>query len=149
MPDQSTRDELRSDARNLLAALSGICSDDDLRQAKDLVKRLRDASEYELMARLAEAISRRDPKDARNRRLYAQVLIDTGKATAAIDVLQVLARRLPDTDPEYAEARGLMGRAYKQIFIDARDKSGAHARDALKKAIESYRDPYERNSRNV
>jgi S1-C subfamily serine protease len=149
MPDQSTRDELRSDARNSLAALSGICSDDDLRQAKDLVKRLRDASEYELMARLAEAISRRDPKDARNRRLYAQVLIDTGKATAAIDVLQVLARRLPDTDPEYAEARGLMGRAYKQIFIDARDKSGAHARDALKKAIESYRDPYERDSRNV
>ena len=66
-------------------------------------RQLRDCSEFELMAGLAEAISRRDPKDARNRRLYAQALIEAGKATAAIDLLQPLARRLPKTDAEYAE----------------------------------------------
>jgi len=145
----SPNDALRGEARSALAALGGICSDEELRQAKEVVRRLRDASEFELMARLAEAVSRRDPKDARNRRLYSQALIEGGRATAAIDVLQALARRLADTDPEQAEARGLMGRAYKQIFIDARDKTAAHARDALKKAIECYRDPYERDQRNV
>jgi len=149
MADPSALDALRADARSALAALGGICSDEELRQAKELVCRLRDCSEYELMARLVEAVSRRDPKDARNRRLYAQVLIETGKVTAAIDLLQVLARRLEDTDPEFTEARGLMGRAYKQIFVDTRDKAAAHARDALKKAIECYREPYERDRRNV
>jgi hypothetical protein len=95
------------------------------------------------MGQLAEAVSRRDPKDATNRRLYAQYLIDTGKATAAIDLLQTLARRLEQDDPEWAEACGLLGRAWKQIYFDAGDRSDAVARDALKKAIAAYREPFE------
>ena len=91
--------------------------------AKALVEELRNARDYERMGQLAEAVSRRDPKDAKNRRLYAQYLIDTGKATAAVDLLQPLARRLPKDHPEFAEATGLLGRAYKQIFFDAGDKT--------------------------
>ena len=105
--------ERRADPRTSCAAARVACSqpcaefssDEELLEAKRLVGQLRDCSEFELMAGLAEAISRRDPKDARNRRLYAQALIEAGKATAAIDLLQVLARRLAETDPEYAEVR--------------------------------------------
>jgi tetratricopeptide (TPR) repeat protein len=142
-------DEVREQAREALDTLRGLCRDEDVQAAKALVESLRNHREYGLMGQLAEAVSRRDPKDAKNRRLYAQYLIDTGKATAAIDLLQPLARRLPREDPEFAEATGLLGRAYKQIFFDARDKASAAAREALKKAIVAYRDPYEEDCNNT
>ena len=118
--------------------------------AKDLVEALRNALLYEEMGKLAEAVSRRDPKDARNRRLYGQYLINTGKATAAIDLLTPLAQRLPKDDPEFAEAMGLIGRANKQIFFDAGDKADASAHAALGQAVAAYRVPFEQSpSRNT
>lgn len=149
MSGEASIDDVRARAGKALAALRGDCRDEDLREARQLVEALRNQRDYELMGSLAEAVSRHDPKDAKNRRLYAQYLIDTGKATAAIDVLQPLARRLRKDDPEYAEATGLLGRAYKQIFFDAGDKTSAGAREALKKAIEVYRAPYQRDARNT
>ncbi len=134
-----------------LKCLAGICEDEDLANAKDLVEALRNALLYEEMGMLAEAVSRRDPKDAREiARLYGQYLINTGKATAAIDLLTPLAQRLPKDDPEFAEAMGLIGRANKQIFFDAGDKADASAHAALEQAIAAYRLPFELSpSRNT
>jgi tetratricopeptide (TPR) repeat protein len=142
-------DSLRDRAASALRNLAGLASDEQVNEAKALVESLRDHREYELMGKLAEAVSRRDPKDPKNRRLYAQYLIDTGKATAAIDLLRPVAQRLPKDHPEHAEATGLLGRAYKQIFFDAGDKTSAGAREALKSAIESYRKPFEENVNNT
>ena len=138
-----SKDELLAKAQEALKLLAGICDDEDLAEAKDLVEALRDGALYETMGALAEAVSRRDPKDARNRRLYGQYLINTGKATAAIDLLTPLAQRLPKDDPEFAEAMGLIGRANKQIFFDAGDKADPSARAALEQAIAAYRIPFE------
>jgi hypothetical protein len=143
MANEKTLDELRERARSSIKRLGGLCEDTDLATAKRLVEELRNARDYETMGQLAEAVSRRDPKDPRNRRLYAQYLIDTGKTTAAIDLLTRLAERLPAKHPEFAEATGLLGRAYKQIFFDAGDKTSPGAREALKQAIAAYRGPYE------
>jgi hypothetical protein len=136
-------DRLRERAAKALSTLRGSFSSELLSEAKDLVEDLRNVREYETMGRLAEAVSRVAPRDARNRRLYAQYLIEAGKATAAIDLLRPLAQRLPKSDPEFGEATGLLGRAYKQIFYDADDKTSASAREALKHAIAAYRAPYE------
>jgi tetratricopeptide (TPR) repeat protein len=136
-------DQLRERAEAALGKLRGLSDDGDLSAAKALVEDLRNAREYDRMGRLAEAVSRQDPKDAKNRRLYAQYLIETGKATAAVDVLLPLARRLPKDNPEFAEATGLLGRAYKQVFFDAGDKTSPGAREALKQAIAAYRKPFE------
>jgi len=149
MDSPPTLDELKGKAEESLRGLAGLCTDDDISAAKDLVEELRNVREYEAMGRLAEAVSRRDPKDPRNRRLYAQYLIDTGKATAAIDLLRPLARRLPKDHQEFAEATGLLGRAYKQIFFDAGDKASIGAREALKEAIAAYRKPFEANPANT
>jgi hypothetical protein len=138
-----SQDELRAKAQAALKRLAGICEDEDLANAKDLVEALRNAVLYEEMGKLAEAVSRRDLKDARNRRLYGQYLINTGKATAAIDLLTPLAQCLPKDDPEFAEAMGLIGRANKQIFFDAGDKAEPSARAALERAIAAYRIPFE------
>ena len=138
-----SQEELRAKAEMALKCLAGICEDEDLASAKDLVEALRDEALYEEMGALAEAVSRRDPKDARNRRLYGQYLINTGKATAAVDLLTPIAQRLPKDDPEFAEAMGLIGRANKQIFFDAEDKAEPSARVALEQAIAAYRIPFE------
>jgi tetratricopeptide (TPR) repeat protein len=149
MDDDARFDEVREQARKMLASLRGFGTDDDVDTAKTLVESLRNQRDYDLMGQLAEAVSRRDPKDAKNRRLYAQYLIDTGKATAAIDLLQPLARRLSEKHPEFGEVTGLLGRAYKQIFFDAGDKASPDAREALKKAIATYRGPYEADHKNT
>jgi tetratricopeptide (TPR) repeat protein len=141
--------ELRDAANRALDQLAGLNADVALTDAKQLVEDLRNARQYEPMARVAEAISRIDPKDAKNRRLYAQSLIETGKASVAIDVLQALVRRLPKAHPESVEALGLLGRANKQMFFDARDKASVGARQSLKQAIAAYRKPFEENPSNT
>ena len=142
------RDAAREQAEQVLAELRGLSSD-PLARAKALVETLRNLREYELMGQLAEAISRRDPKDARNRRFYAQYLIETGKATAAVDMLQTAAKRISKDDPEFPELAGLLGRAHKQMFFDAGDKTSPAAREALKNAITAYAQPYQANPANT
>ncbi len=74
------------------------------------------------------------------RRFYAQALIDRDSIPLAIDVLGQLKVALkatapPDdpehkSHPEYAEAQGLLGRCYKQTYIDNVDAVPAERRDA-------------------
>ncbi|HZA33441.1 MAG TPA: hypothetical protein VE505_00870, partial [Vicinamibacterales bacterium] len=64
---------LRGRARDALKQLAGV-TPENLAEAKRLVEELRNAREYEGMGQLAEAVSRQDPDDPRNRRLYAQYL---------------------------------------------------------------------------
>jgi len=141
--DVSAIDKLRASARDSVKKLSRICEDDDIVEAKKLVEELRNVAAYDEMGQLAEAVSRRDPKDAKNRRLYAQYLINTGKATAAIDLLTPLKESLAKDDPEFAEAMGLIGRANKQIFFDAGDKAQTSAQEALAQSVAAYRVPFE------
>jgi hypothetical protein len=136
------REKLRDDAQRAIETLRDRWDDDDLGKAKTLVDRLRKTRDFDVMADLAEAVSRTDPDDLRNRRLYAQSLIETGKATAAVDVLKALSGRLAPDGKEFFEAQGSLGRAYKQIFMDARDKSRQEVRNALQQAIEAYAGPY-------
>lgn len=149
MSNDASLTELQARASRVLDQLAGLAASAVIDAARRLVAELRDGREYELVARVAEAVSRIDPTDAKNRRLYAQALIETGNATAAIDMLQALTRRLPAADPEQAEATGLLGRAYKQIFFEARDKTTPGARHALQEAIAAYRKPYEENPGNT
>ncbi len=149
MTDSLSVTQLRVLANRTLDQLSGLNANAAVDDAGRLVETLRNAREYEAMIRVAEAVSRIDPKGAKNRRLYAQALIETGKATVAIDVLQALTRRLPKNHPELIEATGLLGRAYKQIFFDARDKATPGARQALKQAIAAYRKPFEDDTANT
>jgi hypothetical protein len=142
-------DALRAQAGASLARLSGLAGDADLDEAAQRVRALSKARLFPLTAELAEAVGRQRPRDAVTRCLYAQALIELGHVTAAIDVLKPLAARLPQGDSSRAEAIGLLGRAHKQIFFDAGDKTSANARKALKQAIEVYRGPFEENAANT
>jgi len=80
---------------------------------------LRRKAYFGQMERVAEALLFTDQDDVQIRRQYAQALIDQGKLTAAVYVLESLAERTERVDPnENAEARGLLGRVYKQLYIN-------------------------------
>lgn len=144
MPDREDDvAKLRQQAQEMVGRLLKSVDDDTIRSGIGLVDELRRSRQFSEMTKLAEVVSRNAPKDARTRRLYAQGLIESGKLTAAADVLSGLARRLPKTDAEWAEAKGLQGRVNKQLFIEAGDTTAAPAREALKAAIAAYRAPFE------
>jgi len=70
---------------------------------------LRRKAYFGQMERVAEALLFTDQDDVEIRRQYAQALIDQGKLTAAVYVLESLAERTERVDPnENAEARGLL-----------------------------------------
>lgn len=142
-------DALRGQADALRARLAAGATDAELAAARALLTALRNARQYDALAQLAEWLSRATPDDAHVRRLYAQALIEQGLLTAAIDVLQPLAARLAAGDPEQAEATGLLGRAFKQVFFDTQDKGGGLAHGALARAIGIYRGAWEADARNT
>ena len=113
-----------------------------LAQASVMLLALRNRRDFSRLATLAEAVRRLDPDDATNQRLYGQALIETGHASVAITLLLALQQSLPVGHPEAAEAQGLLGRAHKQIFFDARDQSSPAARRVLAAAISAYQTPY-------
>lgn len=142
-------DALRAQTAQALERLRGLATDAQLHAARELAPALCKARLFNELGLLTEAIGRWLPRDAQMRRLYGQALIEQGYVTAAIDVLKALAARLKPSDPEHAEATGLLGRAWKQIFFDAGDKTADAPREALKQAIAIYRKPYEDNAANT
>ena len=56
-------------------------------------------------------------------------------------------RRAADDPAEYSEARGLIGRANNQIYVDARGRPSDMARRALRQAIACYREVYDGDPR--
>lgn len=101
--------------------------------------RLREARDYAAMLPLAEQIARVAPHDHAARRLQAHALIETGQPSVAIDVLVALRDRLPAAHPEAVEAGGLLGRAWKDISLEATDPAGVVAAEALQRSFASYR----------
>jgi len=112
-------------------------------QADRLLLELRNARQYKLLLQLVEAVLRRFPRDARARRLQAQAHLELGQVRLAIDQLRPLASRLKPGHPERMEASGLLGRAYKQLFFEAKDRSSTDALAALKHAIAVYAKTFE------
>src|SRR5688500_7663197 len=115
----------------------------------ELLKPLRDCRDFGRLGELAEALSRLNPKNARVRVAYAQSLIETGRASAAIDVLRS-ALQLPGIHTSVTdELWGFIGRANKQIYMDAVDRATDAARSCINDAVEGYRIPFDRDPDNV
>jgi V8-like Glu-specific endopeptidase len=111
---------------------------------KKILSALRNKRFFHLMECVADAAVQSGQSDPHVRRQYAQGLIDQGSITAALNVLTVLAMDTSSTGElknpsENAEARGLIGRAYKQAYVNAANKS---RRAHLERAIQAYFEVY-------
>jgi hypothetical protein len=130
--------------RELIAHLEQRPADDPYPtgEAKAVLKLLRSKRWFDLMQNVAEALIGKVENSLQIRRQYAQSLIDQGVMP---DALAVLDELIPDTaadPPENAEARGLKGRVYKQLYINARNPASALNRKNLERALTAYLEVY-------
>ncbi len=111
--------------------------------AKKLLSTLRKRRFFEQIERLADALIQTGAGSNTVRRLYVQALLDLGHFTAALLVLERLIADTEGTDPvENAEARGLMGRAYKQLYVNAIAPTVNRNQKWLDQAAMAYYGPY-------
>jgi hypothetical protein len=85
--------------------------------AKAILRTLRSHRHFTLLQQVADAFIRSGLDDPTIRRQYAQALLDHGNLVAAEAVLRTLVADTKGQGNEHDEARGLLGRAYKQMYL--------------------------------
>jgi len=111
---------------------------------------LRNKRLYPLMQKLGDCFIQLGLQTCKIRCQYAQALIDQGIYAAALGILQQLETETrPDTNPaaaeENSEAVGLIGRIYKQQYVNANRPADARIAELMKQAIDHYRQAYVRD----
>jgi hypothetical protein len=114
-------------------------------EAAALLLSLRDLREFDRLCALADLVCRLRKDNAKARRLYAQGLIETGRLAAAADMLEAAKQRYGEGHAEYAEFEGLLGRAYKQLFMDTVDPQDTWASCFIKRSFAEYSAAYARD----
>jgi len=133
--------------RDLCAALVIHLGHDEtpypVRQARRILRTLRGKRYFRDLREVADAFLQAGATDATIRRQYAQALLDQGILTAAVAVLEDLLADPGGSASERGEARGLLGRAYKQMYLRTSPTPGARGRLIVERAMAEYRRVYE------
>ncbi|MFN2440040.1 MAG: tetratricopeptide repeat-containing protein, partial [Chitinophagaceae bacterium] len=117
-------------------------------EAEKILHHLRHKRLFGLMQKIADALIQTGGDSFRIRRQYAQSLIDTENYTAALAILNQLmedtknAGTDKNAEKEYRESQGLIGRIYKQLYINAGATAKPYSVEHLKKSIEAYYQVY-------
>lgn len=118
------------------------CPDHD---AVAILGALRRKRRFTLLARTAEAFVVTGHDAPRVRRQYAQALIDQDLLLAAEPQLTALTSTLVEGHRELAEAHGLLGRIYKQRYVNAAAPRSRYARAYIERALTEYLLTYRRD----
>jgi V8-like Glu-specific endopeptidase len=113
--------------------------------AKKLIKDAREERQFALMVDLATAYLKNVTPDPMVLTWKAQGLIESGEAAKARELLKELAARLPPMSPELIEARGLLGRSWKQTFFDSADKLNPEVGQAINNSLVEYKACFDAN----
>ena len=103
-----------------------------------LLSMLRRHRYFDEMMRLAEAMIQSDRASVVVRRQYAQGLIEVGHLSAARVFLEALITDTSNNPRENAEAYGLLGRVWKQIYTDGGEDAPVAFPDALQASLDAY-----------
>src|SRR5215216_4992846 len=144
--------QLESQSKRALDAFdwqgaAGICnaiidrikkSDDKIPEmtARKLLANLRRKRRFALMRPLAEAIIESGVIAPQVRRQYAQALIDDGHLDEAENVLNAIVLDPTTIAGEIMEARGLIGRVYKQRYVNNSNTQSEENALNLRRALE-------------
>lgn len=110
--------------------------------AKQILARLRKKRRFRLMERVADALIRSGQAAPQIRRQYTQAMIDQGILASPEFLLSAIVSDNAVPLWERAEARGLLGRIYKQLYVNADDPQSPRQQDNLRKAIGYYYEVY-------
>jgi endonuclease G len=105
---------------------------------------LRRKRQFPLMRRYAEAVFASGTRNARVTRHYGLSLIELGLFDEARRVLDPLARDRAGDPEEAVEAQGLIGRSFKQQYVDSPQAPGAE--DQLRRGIAAYQAVYDQDA---
>lgn len=113
--------------------------------ALDALQPLRRKRYFDIALDLAEAVLESGQNDPLPRIFYVQALIDTGRVAAAIPYLESIIAATPADSEARVEAEGLIGRAYKQLYVNG-GGSPEQRRDYLARACKAYYDIFAANN---
>jgi hypothetical protein len=113
-------------------------------EARDILDALRRKRYFGLMTRVADALVEAGADHPVVRRQYAQALLDQHHLMAAHSILQQLVTNSDDAPEEQVEAKGLLGRTYKQMFVRT-DRRAVRREQYLDQAIRAYHDVYQQH----
>lgn len=124
-------------------------------RAKKCLSLLRRKRRFRLVTLLAEALLVSGQRAPQIRRQYAQALIDQGVLVAPEPVLQLILQDSRLDAFEEKEARGLLGRVYKQLYVnvearlgpDAEGGGGRRPLDLMQRALSEYLAGYRLDTR--
>lgn len=145
----TSAEKILKTATDLLMGPHWRMSGSEATLARELLPELRKLREFDLLTTLSERVARSHPRNPLVRRFQTQGLIETGHPTAAIEVAKAALKGLADSDPEWSELYGLIGRAYKQIVMDAADPRDTDSRASLRKSLKAYSKPYSKDPNNT
>ena len=100
------------------------------------LQRLRQDRAFDLMRLYAEALIESGTRQDTVRRLFAQALIEVREYDRALEELAYIVADPHSSQDEVFEAHGLVGRVYKQRYVEAPDSGPAAG--LLERAIASY-----------
>lgn len=132
--------------RIVLGDMSTHIDDDEL---ISVMQALKDARVFDRLADAGESAIVRMPEDARVRLYYGQALIDIGHVHAGLDMVRNVLQMGGLPQGLRDEAHGLLGRAYKQIYVNHVRSSNAsaavrrHFKPDLERAIKNYARVYD------
>jgi tetratricopeptide (TPR) repeat protein len=113
--------------------------------AHRVLEALRSSRRFRHILEVAQAIINDGCEDTQILCPYAQALIECGQITPAIAMLDGVIANPRTAAKEADDARGILGRAWKEKAIAARGKRDAAAAEALRNAYQCYKSVYDRN----
>ena len=112
---------------------------------EDILQTLRENLRYDDLVAVADAALGHGLDDVVVWRHYAQALVDDRRPAAALVLFADIVDSATSDDAEKVEARGGIGRSYKQLFVVTSD-SGRRA-EFLRRALDSYLTAYREDRR--
>lgn len=137
---------LRSACATLIAQLPKESSVVDPAEAIRALKVLRRNRRFAAMRLVGNAFLEDGCREPEVRRHYAQALIEEGEITAAIGVLEALIADPNLPFSEWAEAKGALGRAWKDRAVHTRGIRNDVAKDAMRASLGHYSDAWKRDN---
>jgi hypothetical protein len=110
-----------------------------------ILRRLRRKRQFAPIQQLAEEVIAGGHATGEVRRHYAQALIDENRLPKAEQELEAVWRDPAASAKDLTEAQGLIGRVYKQRYVDAAKSGSPPDPDHLQKSLQAYWEKYEQN----
>lgn len=136
--DRGDREEVSALVDELighLAAAAEVYPEEEAARILGILRRKRSFAE---ITRAADAFMAAGQKAPVIRRQYGQALIEESEFAQAIDLLEGVVAETEPGSTENREARGLIGRAYKQRYVDAESAGHSGSAEDIANSINAY-----------